>query len=196
MKTVTYIYINRAVIEWTCIFSEKNNSYVKIRKNPQGDTECGRISSSVAGCSWFGNIKECKQLTPYNASLTCGDDHLQKYGTTGYDTTGHWCNAEIQTVYPRYANGASGYIISRPIAEYIAKNYDRLENYVLEDASTGIWIDEANFESPVNYVSDFEKFYSGGDWKRQLPICEQKNTFIIGHKLTPEMIKTCHSFLK
>ena len=91
--------MNRAVIEWTCI---KLNGYVKLRKNSQGDIECGRSSPSEKGCSWFGerqsDFQECKQLIPYHISLTCGDDHLQKYGITGYDTPGHWCNTEISTV--------------------------------------------------------------------------------------------------
>jgi hypothetical protein len=27
--------------------------------------------------------------------LTCGSDHKAKYGITGYDTPGHWCNTTL-----------------------------------------------------------------------------------------------------
>ena len=105
--------------------------------------------------------------------------------------------------YPQYANGASGYIISRPIAEYITQNSDILETYVLEDASVGIWIDESPFKDNVIFVNDWYNFRVRKQetcWLKGPPNkinVGDKLPFVIAHNIRSEKVMNrCHSFYK
>lgn len=59
---------------------------------------------------------------------------------------------QTEALYPTYANGDSGYVISFDILKYIATNFDKLILYQNEDAAVGIWIHESPFASKVTYV--------------------------------------------
>ena len=50
--------------------------------------------------------------------------------------------------------------------------------------------DEANFT--VNYIKNIEKFWVHPKWPLQLKRCQQKQSFVIAHSLTPDKLKKCH----
>ena len=81
---------------------------------------------------------------------------------------GKWADNKFFTssgYYPKYANGASGYILSTDLAKYIADNKDDLYPYANEDASLGIWLDR----SPINKAGELNYFNVGfGEVKRIL----------------------------
>ena len=49
------------------------------------------------------------------------------------------------SVYPPWPNGAV-HVVSRPIAQYIADNRERLFNAQGEDVAIGIWLDRSPFK--------------------------------------------------
>jgi len=95
------------------------------------------------------------------------------------------------TRYPKYASGAAGYVISRAVAEYIATSFSDLEDYVLEDASMGIWIDQSPLKNSITWIRNWDQFWTSGRciWE------QNKRPFVIGHKLGPEKIQKCHDYL-
>ena len=58
-----------------------------------GDVEC--LSSTIEGqdCKWWRDSDaQCKQFLKTQASLTCGEEHKNRYGTTGYEHSSNWCS--------------------------------------------------------------------------------------------------------
>ena len=58
-----------------------------------GDIQC--MSSDGNGCMWAGecHTKLAKTTQHASTALSCGADHLAKYGSTGYENDNHWCSA-------------------------------------------------------------------------------------------------------
>ena len=56
------------------------------------------------------------------------------------------------TRYPYYPLGSSGYVVSRPIVEYLVRHMDRLPLYILEDATLGVWLNESPFRDEVVWI--------------------------------------------
>jgi CPW-WPC domain-containing protein len=61
-----------------------------MRIDPEtGNVQC--LSYDGRNCVW--NNSDLSQIKHNDVKpLTCGSDHKRIYGSTGYDTTGHWCN--------------------------------------------------------------------------------------------------------
>ncbi|GFP91570.1 probable beta-1 3-galactosyltransferase 19 [Phtheirospermum japonicum] len=55
--------------------------------------------------------------------------------------------------YPPYANGP-GYIVSSDIAQYVVSEFEKhkLRLFKMEDVSMGMWVEQFNSSSPVEYV--------------------------------------------
>ncbi len=82
--------------------------------------------------------------------------------------------------------------MSRPIAEYIAKNHERLPVYVLEDASIGIWLDEAPFREQIKWI----RFDDRQWWIRKRKRLKwgdkyRRGSALLGHNVGPDEMKEC-----
>lgn len=85
--------------------------------------------------------------------------------------------------YPDFPVGSAGHIISRPVAEYIVRNIDKLHDYQGEDTSMGIWMEE-NKEFKVKFVNDAHLSNLGK--------CDLEGKFIVGHNINPAKMKQCY----
>lgn len=98
---------------------------------------------------------------------------------------GKWADMEYPpSTYPPWPQGSCGYVVSRPIVEYLVQNNDTLYEYQGEDTSLGIWLDE----SPIKDNVIWEKstaFVNEGD-------CHNLDFVVIGHEITPEKMKACY----
>lgn len=75
---------------WRCVEGET----APLRKNANGDVECASLDET--NCIRTAPCAQTLANLPANIKpLTCGDMHKQKYGKTGYDTPGHWCNKYV-----------------------------------------------------------------------------------------------------
>ncbi|DAZ97654.1 TPA: hypothetical protein N0F65_003972 [Lagenidium giganteum] len=74
---------------WQCI----PGVLVPLRVNHVGDVEC--MADNRRDCFWQGSLSDCQRLAdnpPFALiPLVCGSAHNTEYGSTGYDTAGHWC---------------------------------------------------------------------------------------------------------
>jgi hypothetical protein len=72
---------------WTCV----PGVAVPIRMNSNGGIEC--LSQDGQNCIWppDGNCADVDQSISGVDPLTCGDEHWEYYGITGYDSSTHWC---------------------------------------------------------------------------------------------------------
>jgi len=91
--------------QWFCLpgFSSP------MRMNPTGNPEC--LATNGVDCRW-GTVS-CSSIQFYDASsispiapLSCGNDHLAKYGSSGYDNTAHWCFNVLQQLKPTCVSGS------------------------------------------------------------------------------------------
>lgn len=122
---------------------------------------------------------------------------------------------ETNPIYPMYANGNRGYVISFDIVKYIANNFDRLITYQNEDASMGIWINEAPFYKKVFYSNLNNKLLNirnhpvyktwcdldkdnlnvksirKKDDQKTFTQLQQGGFFVIGDALNSQQIETC-----
>lgn len=106
---------------------------------------------------------------------------LEYEGTVWQD--GRWKETKYHhDKYPPFPLGSCGHAVSRPVAEYIAKNKDKLTEYQGEDTSVGIWMNEAPLKVEWLYSDSFEN-----DGR-----CENPNSFIIGHDLSIDRIRECY----
>ena len=75
--------------KWKCL----TGMPTPLRRNDGGDVEC--MSYDSVNCLW-GDDNSCRSLLT-NANfgavrpLVCGVDHARKWGGSGYDAPGHWC---------------------------------------------------------------------------------------------------------
>jgi len=98
--------------------------------------------------------------------------------------TGKWAEDPKYTAdeYPPWAFGSSGYVVSRPVAQYVA-NHD-LYYYQGEDAGLGIWLAQSPLQ--VTWVDTPE-------FRKDEP-CHDK-LYIIGHDLTIDAIRECFNYV-
>lgn len=94
---------------------------------------------------------------------------------------GKWAEDPKYTAeeYPPWAFGSSGYVVSQPVAQYLA-DHDDLYYYQGEDAGLGIWLVESPLQ--VTWVDTPEFRNSEG--------CLDK-LYIIGHDLSIDRIRGC-----
>jgi len=70
---------------WKCILD-----YTSPIRMTNGDVQC--MSLNGKDCLWGGNCRNQLKTSPEKIiPLTCGEDHLKKWGETGYDNKEHWC---------------------------------------------------------------------------------------------------------
>ena len=86
-------------------------------------------------------------------------------------------------IYPPFPEGSSGYVVTRDIAVYVARNKELLHNYQGEDVSLGIWMNEAPFSNTVTF-------------SRTVGFVRDKMCFIymnivIGHAFKPKDMLHC-----
>ena len=75
--------------QWNCVKGKgKSNYYRPLRKNSNGDTECGTRRSNK--CFFTKDLKVCQKFKP-KGTLTCGSEHNRIFGKTGYEDPDHWC---------------------------------------------------------------------------------------------------------
>ena len=100
-------------------------------------------------------------------------------------TKGKWKEQDgfLLTVYPRFPWGG-GYIVSRPVAQYIATHSESLHNYQGEDAYMGLWLAESS-------MTDVR-------WNRSERIeneparCRDETKLIIGHDISAHGMRQCY----
>ncbi len=141
-------------------------------------------------------LKELDHTKPYLIGRIKGD--VPRSTAEDYMDERWIDNKYNGTIYPKYADGAAGYVISRAVAEYIASNFNKLENYVLEDASMGIWIDESPLKNAMHYVQDYSRFKNsanGGPKKCLRPGRSKNQTLVYGHKLGHVKMEKCHQLM-
>ena len=130
----------------------KNTWQLKYGNNGKNDPEkrpilAGRISQKV----------KIKRLDPRN----------HKWGEMKYVQPGN--TFENTTDYPKYAQGACGYLISRYFANWINTNSENITNYTAEDTSMGIWAEKLDYlekntktnpnkQNPILYHSNHLSF--------------------------------------
>ena len=90
-------------------------------------------------------------------------------------------------LYPPYANGAGGYVISKDIARYVTENSKKLYSYSNEDAALGIWLSRAPFERNEFNAENIQMISLGVD------NCHNKTHLVIGHHIRPELIEWCYT---
>lgn len=96
---------------------------------------------------------------------------------------GKWADYKYpKDTYPLWPQGSCGHVVSRKVAEYICGMEDIIY-YQGEDISVGIWLDEAE-DLPVIFVRSLY-FQNHGR-------CDEKEWLVIGHKVTPQMMRSCH----
>ena len=76
--------------EWSCNVVVDKGYRTPIRRNASGDIQC--MSTNGQDCQW-GDINSCNSFIarPSHMTLTCGKQHHDLYGFTGYDDINHWC---------------------------------------------------------------------------------------------------------
>mmetsp|Transcript_13612 Transcript_13612/g.20720 ORF Transcript_13612/g.20720 Transcript_13612/m.20720 type:complete len:372 (-) Transcript_13612:78-1193(-) len=89
--------------------------------------------------------------------------------------------------YPPWARGASGHVVSRPIAEFISRNKSSLYEYQGEDTSMAIWLDESPLKKNVDWRKS-QAFAFHGD-------CYDPEFLVIGHELVPDKMRLCYENL-
>ena len=89
-----------------------------------------------------------------------------------------WGKISNCTEYPPWAFGSAGYVVSQPVAQYVA-DHD-FYYYQGEDAGLGIWLSESPLQ--VTWVDSPELRKSEG--------CHDK-LYIIGHDLNVSAIRNC-----
>ncbi|KAL7578158.1 hypothetical protein ACA910_012599 [Epithemia clementina (nom. ined.)] len=98
---------------------------------------------------------------------------------------GKWAEFQYERdIYPYWPQGSRGHVVSRPVASYIASQH-HLTYYQGEDTSLGIWLNE----SPLKVWWIHSPFFQNHGQ------CQDEESLIIGHKLTPDDIRNCYEKL-
>ena len=110
---------------------------------------------------------------------------------------GKWADVKFRNktglrFYPRYANGASGYVISDTIARLITHKFNYLECYSNEDASLGWWIFNLLGPRKTHYLDVRGKQFSWGGY----PQCNHTDHLVIGHNMSPGGLGKCYEVMK
>ena len=102
---------------------------------------------------------------------------------------GKWAELDYKPdIYSKWAQGAAGHMVSRPIAEYIDKHQATLHDYQGEDVSIGIWLDESLLKDKVDRQNS--RLMQMDKW------CGDAPAVVIGHEMTQERQRECHKELK
>lgn len=100
-------------------------------------------------------------------------------------------DAKGREIYPKYASGAAGYVLSYDLFSHLANLSDSLVSYANEDASVGIWLDQlAKSGLDITYRGSSKHFMIDGYPACQL-LVDDMTRLVLGHKLTPEQITEC-----
>ena len=81
--------------KWECRAGNNwNDASFPVRKSSNGEIECA--GNNQYTCINFDNPTKCKEFMAQQTSilpgaLQCGNDHNNKYGSTGYNDKYHWC---------------------------------------------------------------------------------------------------------
>ena len=107
------------------------------------------------------------------------------------ETKGKWADLNFYKDtglknYPKYANGASGYVITRPLVAGIVEKFDELKCYANEDASLGYWLHSLGL-GRVQYINTKNRVFSWMGFNE----CNRTMHLVIGHKMTPMKLYEC-----
>lgn len=118
------------------------------------------------------------------------------FGETHYNSL-----HDPRNVYPPYASGASGYVLTYDLANYIRNNFNELYNYICEDTAIGIWLEKARDDDifpgmKFVYVSNY-KIFSNEEFKSCYKLADRDNHFVtLGHKMNSQKIIECYDYFK
>ena len=110
------------------------------------------------------------------------DPHL-----TAPHRTGKWAEDPVMTLttYPPWAYGSTGYVMSRPVTDYIASQ-PSLYYYQGEDVSLGLWL----YESPLDMTwMNVPYFALDRNTTHEESIVDHTHSVIIGHNLSVVALK-------
>ena len=93
-------------------------------------------------------------------------------------------------LYPTFPRGSFGHVVSRPIAEYIARYSSALFNYQGEDVSLGIWLNSSHFPNP--FFNSSTQFIQWGRHMARTGNCSHDQIEVIGHDITATMMRDCY----
>jgi hypothetical protein len=111
--------------------------------------------------------------------------------------------------YPTFPIGSAGYLVSRPIAEYISQYQDSLFDYQGEDASLGIWVNtmsrnrgNTNGGSGAKNVHQQQQQqriqYTKIDGMKRTYVeegyCKDQSVLVAGHDFNDTLLKKCQLF--
>lgn len=120
------VRVNDATFEmWMCV---NDNWNAPIRLNADGDVECyasdgkGCIVTRKRGCpSLLKMVETVESRTSKDRAdknvLTCGTDHMRKWGVSGYDSPVHWCHRARSA----FLQGKTATIICTSTGEVLGK---------------------------------------------------------------------------
>ncbi|XP_066155454.1 beta-1,3-galactosyltransferase 6 [Euwallacea fornicatus] len=128
------------------------------------------------------NVKTNKENFTANMSLYWGYFH----GNAKIKTSGKWKETDWITCdrYAPYALGG-GYILSKPLVSFIAKNTDYLRTFKSEDISVGLWL------SPVTDVIRIHDIRFDTEWISR----GCKNYYLISHPVGIDEMKEMYNSL-
>lgn len=102
--------------------------------------------------------------------------------------TGKWADVDYnRDKYPLWPMGSCGYVLSRPIMEYISREKNQLHEFQGEDTSVGIWLDESPFKNDIDWHNS-RAFINDGN-------CQDPNALVIGHMISPSKMRRCYMAL-
>jgi len=106
---------------------------------------------------------------------------------------GKWAELDYnKTLYPSFPQGSFGHAVSRPVAEYIAGTKDTLFDYQGEDVSIGIWLDESPHKAAVQWLESSQFARTNIPGKKEVRSCYDDDFVIIGHEISPDVMKLCY----
>ena len=112
--------------------------------------------------------------------------------------------------YPTFPIGSAGYLVSRPIAEYISQYQDSLFDYQGEDASLGIWVNTMNKNrGNTNGGSGAKNVHQQQQQQQRIQYtkidgmkrtyveegyCKDQSVLVAGHDFNDTLLKKCQLF--
>ena len=88
------------------------------------------------------------------------------------------------SLYPPFPLGSYGHAVTRPIAEYIAKNRHYLFDYQGEDVSLGIWLERLG--DKVKFINT-AVMSNGGN-------CMRQDLLVVGHNVMLDKMQKCYNY--
>ena len=116
---------------WVCFQSKLDgNHYVAVRENHDNDIEC--LGSKMSGhCYWSYTKSHCvDNVAKYsNVGVVCGDHHKSKYGHTGYEKKGHWCQVVSDQWYDIAPHADPWFCLQPAIDSFVAVRQNK-DNHI------------------------------------------------------------------